>query len=169
MSRSSPPASAAPRHRCDDDRPERKGDPDAGTSEPVGPPIPVTSRDATKLFLDRPCHRERPLHLPGVARRAGRAPGGSAGGGFAVAEAERLRVREEVHQLAARGPALGGLPELRLEQVGVVAQEELAQARVAEQEGRELFGEDVVGQDAVPGLGCQLRLGVRRRRDAAED
>jgi len=77
-------------------------------------------------------------------------------------------VREEVHQLAALDPALGALPELRLEQVGVVAQEELAQARVAEQEGRELLGEDVVAQDAVPGLGCQLRLGVRRRRDAAE-
>ena len=85
-----------------------------------------------------------------------------------IAEAERLRVREEVHQLAALDPALGGLPELRLEQVGVVAQEELAQARIAEQEGRELLREDIVAQDAVPRLGRQFRLGIRRRRDVPD-
>ena len=48
------------------------------------------------------------------------------GGDLAVAEAERLRVGEEVHQLAAFDPLLGRLPVLRLEQVGVVREEEAA-------------------------------------------
>ena len=60
------------------------------------------------------------------------------------------------------------MPELGLEQLGVVAQEELAQARVAEQEGRELLREDIVAQDAVPRLGRQFRLGIRRRRDVPD-
>ena len=52
--------------------------------------------------------------------------------------------REEVDDLPRLDPALALLPELRLEQIGVMAEEQLAQPRVAEQERRELLREDVV-------------------------
>src|SRR6476646_10223275 len=68
----------------------------------------------------------------------------------ARAETYVFRVGEEVDHLAGRDAALRLLPELGAQQVGVVPQERLPHAFVAEQERLEFLREDVVGADRVP-------------------
>ena len=60
------------------------------------------------------------------------------------------------------------LPERGVEQVGVVLHEDLAHGRVAEQEGRERLGEDVLRADRVPDLARHLLFLVARLRHLAE-
>ena len=70
--------------------------------------------------------------------------------------------------MAAAQPRLDRLPEARVEQVAVVLDEGLADARIAEQEGREFLREDVERPGGVPGFAGQLHLGIRCRRNATE-
>ena len=60
------------------------------------------------------------------------------------------------------------LPEPGRQQVGMILVKYLAQGRRGEQEGAELFGENVVLGDRVPDFARHLRLEVRCWRDLAE-
>src|SRR4051812_2162436 len=88
--------------------------------------------------------------------------------GIAPAEANVVGVGGEVDDLPGRDPALRLAPELRCQQVGVVAQERLANTLVPEQERLELLREHVAWPDGVPDVLRQLGLRGRRRRNGAE-
>jgi hypothetical protein len=81
---------------------------------------------------------------------------------------DRFGIGIEVDDLPALIRRWQASPELGFEEVGMVAEEELAQLRVAEQERGELLGEDVVRQAAVPGLLGELGLRLGRKRNSAE-
>src|SRR5262245_24907893 len=63
---------------------------------------------------------------------------------------------------------LHAIPELRVEEIAVGAQEDLAQLAVEADEGQEYFGKHVVGTHVEPRLGRHLLLERARLGQAAE-
>jgi hypothetical protein len=70
--------------------------------------------------------------------------------------------------MAVTDAALVASPELGLQQVGVVAHEDVAHSRVAQQKRAEGLGEDIPGADRVPDVARHLLFLGARLRHLAE-
>ena len=90
------------------------------------------------------------------------------GRGARAFEALLRVVWEDIMHVAGQDFLLVALPEGRVEQVGMVRHEDLANRRVAEQERREGLGEDVLRADPVPDLARHLVFLVARLGHLAE-
>lgn len=93
----------------------------------------------------------------------------AARGGGAAWGATACRYRKEkLFNPALRHARAAGLPPLGRQQIGVMSQEGLAHARIAQQEAAELLGKDIIGAHRVPRFAGKLGFFVGRRRNGAE-
>src|SRR6476469_323742 len=85
-----------------------------------------------------------------------------------IAKTDVLRIRKHVFDMAVENALLAPMPEIAREQIGMVLHEGGADLGVAEQEAAELFRENVVLADRIPGFGRHFVFLVARFGDIAE-